>query len=173
MYLPKDGSHAFTSSRAAKPLPCQQHWLDPSPASVCSSIFGYVLLDVDNVAPASVTDFSPVSDPLGVGGFRGCSSYLSDHRNFQATMPATHPGYACPECGKSYKAKETLTRHRKNHDATAQYTCHLCSSSFRRRDLLSRHVATHESREDGQLRTRRANHSACERCLQRKLRCNG
>ncbi|KAL9087064.1 MAG: hypothetical protein Q9159_003828 [Coniocarpon cinnabarinum] len=88
-------------------------------------------------------------------------------------MPPAHSGHICPECGKSYKAKETLTRHRKNHDATPQYACHLCPSSFRRKDLLSRHIATHESKGDGQLRARRLNNTACERCCQRKLRCDG
>ena len=87
--------------------------------------------------------------------------------------PTSQPGHICPECGKTYKAKETLTRHRKNHDPTPQYNCHLCSSSFRRRDLLSRHLATHETKDNGNLRTRATNNSACERCFQHKLRCDG
>ena len=88
-------------------------------------------------------------------------------------MPPITTAYPCPECGKTYKAKETLTRHRKNHTTTSQYSCHLCDSSFKRKDLLTRHVATHESKEDGQLRTRRANNSSCDRCSTRKLRCDG
>lgn len=88
-------------------------------------------------------------------------------------MPPSISSYTCPECGKSYRAKETLTRHRKNHESFSPYYCHLCSNSFKRKDLLTRHIATHESKDDGQLRARRANNSACQRCSLRKLRCDG
>ena len=88
-------------------------------------------------------------------------------------MPPVTSNFTCPDCGKQYKAKETLTRHRKNHETSAQYTCSTCSNTFKRKDLLTRHIATHESKERGVLRARRANNSACERCSLRKLRCDG
>ncbi|RDW64796.1 hypothetical protein BP6252_10447 [Coleophoma cylindrospora] len=54
--------------------------------------------------------------------------------------------HRCPDCGRAYKAAETLKRHRKNHGAVPSHVCSVCSAGFRRNDLLQRHIKIHQTR---------------------------
>ena len=51
--------------------------------------------------------------------------------------------HVCSQCGKRFKAPESLTRHMGNHESQRPHGCTLCSASFTRKDLLSRHIKTH------------------------------
>jgi len=52
--------------------------------------------------------------------------------------------YKCVDCGRTYKAAETLNRHRKNHVGVPNHVCSVCSAGFRRNDLLQRHMRIHQ-----------------------------
>jgi hypothetical protein len=78
--------------------------------------------------------------------------------------------HICSDCGRSYKAAETLNRHRKNHLASSQYPCHICEATFKRKDLLDRHLQIHaNSSLNGR---RRRGQRACVRCSRLKTRCD-
>lgn len=78
--------------------------------------------------------------------------------------------HVCSDCGRSYKAAETLNRHRKNHSDTTRYNCDICDSSFKRKDLLDRHSNIHAS---GRLSfSRSRSQRACDRCSRLKTRCD-
>lgn len=84
-------------------------------------------------------------------------------------MSAKPSCHACPDCGRRYKAAETLNRHRKNHSAIA-HQCEVCDSAFKRKDLLDRHLKIHASGRKPSSRTR--SHRACDRCSRLKSRCD-
>jgi hypothetical protein len=78
--------------------------------------------------------------------------------------------HVCPDCGRSYKAAETLNRHRKNHIEGSEYSCTACDASFKRKDLLDRHSQIHTNghRATNKYRSPRA----CVRCSRLKTRCD-
>lgn len=99
----------------------------------------------------------------------------------QVSIEQTSPGetseskvqkYACPDCDKSYRAKETLNRHRKNHSRQVDHVCHVCHVGFRRKDLLLRHYKIH--RNDGSAsgipKDRQRSRQACDRCSKLKTK---
>lgn len=78
--------------------------------------------------------------------------------------------HVCTDCGRTYRAVETLNRHRKNHSDTVSYACSSCNSSFKRKDLLDRHLQVHLHAPRGKSRQR--NQRACLRCSRLKTRCD-
>lgn len=78
--------------------------------------------------------------------------------------------HICPDCGRAYKAAETLNRHRKNHSESTPYSCSICTASFKRKDLLDRHVQIHDLARQPISRNR--SHRACDRCSKLKTRCD-
>ncbi|EME81640.1 uncharacterized protein MYCFIDRAFT_211422 [Pseudocercospora fijiensis CIRAD86] len=85
--------------------------------------------------------------------------------------PSEKPSrHVCPDCGRSYKAAETLNRHRKNHSDTTAYTCDICHASFKRKDLLDRHSNIHSNGRQPTSRNR--SQRACDRCSRLKTRCD-
>ncbi|KAF1815376.1 hypothetical protein P152DRAFT_429286 [Eremomyces bilateralis CBS 781.70] len=76
--------------------------------------------------------------------------------------------FVCGTCGKKYKSRDSLTRHRHNHEGGPHHVCPICHLNFRRRDLLQRHSRIHDS-EDGRRRGQRA----CARCKKAKAKCSG
>jgi uncharacterized Zn-finger protein len=80
--------------------------------------------------------------------------------------------YQCPDCDKSYRAKETLNRHRKNHSRHVDHICHVCNVGFRRKDLLLRHYKIHRGDEStsGHLKDRQRSRQACDRCSKLKTK---
>ncbi|KAF2170755.1 hypothetical protein M409DRAFT_51017 [Zasmidium cellare ATCC 36951] len=87
--------------------------------------------------------------------------------NTTSIKPSKH---VCPDCGRPYKAAETLNRHRKNHSETSQYACSICDAAFKRKDLLDRHVQIHSGGKPAASRNR--SHRACDRCSRLKTRCD-
>ena len=81
--------------------------------------------------------------------------------------------FKCPDCDKSYRAKETLNRHRKNHSRQAEHVCSICHVGFRRKDLLLRHSKIHRS-DDSSIgpRERQRIRQACDRCSKLKTKCD-
>jgi uncharacterized Zn-finger protein len=47
--------------------------------------------------------------------------------------------YKCALCPKSFKLKNTLNRHMKNHTGQKPYMCKACNKSFVRKDILAGH----------------------------------
>jgi uncharacterized Zn-finger protein len=47
--------------------------------------------------------------------------------------------YKCNYCPKSFKLKNTLIRHMKNHTGQKPYKCKACNKSFVRKDILAGH----------------------------------
>lgn len=84
---------------------------------------------------------------------------------------ARNPRFVCVDCGRSYKAVETLNRHRKNHVAGIQYTCDTCNASFKRKDLLDRHSLIHDTGRPAANTSRSG--KACDRCSRLKTKCEG
>nr|POE87408.1 zinc finger protein 460 [Quercus suber] len=89
-------------------------------------------------------------------------SSSSDHRDEQR--------FVCDECGRAYKAVETLNRHRKNHSDAVSYACTSCTATFKRKDLLGRHSNIHLTSKSSTPRNR--GQRACERCSRLKTRCD-
>ena len=98
-----------------------------------------------------------------------------------ASVEHTSPGqqsdskaqrYQCPDCDKSYRAKETLNRHRKNHSRHVDHVCHVCHVGFRRKDLLLRHYKIHRGDENtsGHFKDRQRSRQACDRCSKLKTK---
>src|SRR5271168_1963325 len=73
--------------------------------------------------------------------------------------------FVCDDCGKIYRTKDSLTRHRHNHDQVSQHICPFCSLTFSRSDVLSRHVRIH-------YKGRRRSPRACLPCKLSKMKCN-
>ncbi|KAF2165352.1 hypothetical protein M409DRAFT_55765 [Zasmidium cellare ATCC 36951] len=84
-----------------------------------------------------------------------------------STKPSKH---ICLDCGRAYKAVETLNRHSKNHSETTPYVCSVCDASFKRKDLLDRHARIHLKARPGLTRNR--SRRACDRCFGMKTRCD-
>lgn len=83
-----------------------------------------------------------------------------------------HPKFVCLDCGRSYKAVETLNRHRKNHVAGILYTCSACNASFKRKDILDRHRLIHDDIRKSASNMSRSG-KACDRCSRLKTKCDG
>jgi uncharacterized Zn-finger protein len=47
--------------------------------------------------------------------------------------------YKCTYCPKSFKLKNTLIRHIRNHSGQKPYVCKTCNKSFVRKDILAGH----------------------------------
>jgi len=94
-------------------------------------------------------------------------------RNEDQTVDSALPksAHVCPDCYRSYKAAETLNRHRKNHGQRAQYACNSCDATFRRKDLLDRHGHIHQRSSTAGRRLKSLR--ACSRCKQMKVKCDG
>ena len=78
--------------------------------------------------------------------------------------------HVCSDCGRSYKAAETLNRHQKNHQEGTAYDCTICSASFKRKDLLDRHSQIHIGGKPVTAQNRSTR--ACDRCSRLKTRCD-
>ncbi|OWB58007.1 binding protein [[Candida] boidinii] len=61
----------------------------------------------------------------------------------------TDKTYICPfeKCGKKFKRKDHLTRHKRNH-TNMKLKCEICDAMFARSDLLRRHLNRHKEKED-------------------------
>ena len=88
----------------------------------------------------------------------------------EPAMASAPPRHVCPDCNRSYKAAETLTRHRQNHSEGIQHVCEICEAGFRRKDLLDRHLHIHQQGGSGGSRWRSPR--ACTRCSRLKIRCD-
>jgi hypothetical protein len=98
----------------------------------------------------------------------------------EATTVTRHQ---CHECDRSYKAYESLCRHRRVHrKGGTHHTCQVCKTQFLRKDILHRHEKIHQREhhtDNGQhigrhhagpsqrLRASRC----CDQCSRRKIRC--
>lgn len=82
--------------------------------------------------------------------------------------------FACSICGRTYKAKETLTRHENNHAGRVKHVCHDCGIGFHRKDLLARHRRLHQANEPDRepLKGRQRLHRACDHCRAVKIKCD-
>ncbi|PMD28921.1 hypothetical protein L207DRAFT_559721 [Hyaloscypha variabilis F] len=88
-----------------------------------------------------------------------------DVRNF-AHMPSENLSkFQCEICCKSYKKKDSLTRHSHNHQNSQRHICLQCGHISGRRDTLQKHLDLHHK---GRTRAVRA----CERCKVAKVRCD-
>jgi uncharacterized Zn-finger protein len=55
------------------------------------------------------------------------------------------PGYTCDICGKVFKHKQHLYRHKKTAHSTERFDCHTCYTQFNRKDNYQRHMKKHEN----------------------------
>ncbi|XP_069460838.1 zinc finger protein 398-like [Ambystoma mexicanum] len=51
--------------------------------------------------------------------------------------------FSCPDCGKSFKMKQHLTRHQRTHSGERPYHCTACQRRFSMKHHLTRHQRTH------------------------------
>ena len=75
------------------------------------------------------------------------------------------PKFQCEICCKSYKKKDSLTRHSHNHHVSQRHVCLQCGHISGRRDTLQKHLDLHHK---GRTRAVRA----CERCKAAKVKCD-
>ena len=64
--------------------------------------------------------------------------------------------YSCKKCPASFKHKNSLIRHEKNHSDKKHFTCTVCNISFQRADDLKRHTANRHKTEK--------HHFKCTKC---------
>lgn len=84
--------------------------------------------------------------------------------------------FGCSTCGRTYKAKESLTRHEENHTGATRHICNRCGIGFHRKDLLARHARIHATAKGNAKigRTgRQRSHRACDGCRAMKTKCDG
>lgn len=98
---------------------------------------------------------------------------------------SSNPVYAgkhhrCQDCGKTYKAYESLCRHRKVHRKGAVFSCKTCNAHFLRKDILHRHEKIHQRSATNGLEQDRGGRGdrlraskSCDHCSKRKVRCTG
>jgi hypothetical protein len=83
----------------------------------------------------------------------------------------------CAECGKRYRCKEALNRHRNNHTGVKRYICESCQVSFSRHDVLSIHLTRVHgktfNRETATESHRQRCFKACNNCRKSKSKCDG
>ncbi|KAF3802257.1 hypothetical protein GCG54_00012505 [Colletotrichum gloeosporioides] len=114
----------------------------------------------------------------------GAADGISDD-NGPPSFPSSSTASAslpCPECGKTFRRREHLSRHLDRHSGRRSHTCSICKRAFSRsgkRDTLKRHVRTHgtavlaewtQNNDDNSSRDQRR---ACEACAKAKQRCDG
>lgn len=73
--------------------------------------------------------------------------------------------FVCDDCSRVYRTRDSLTRHRHNHDHVSQHVCLVCSLAFSRSDVLARHARIHS-------KGRRRSPRACLPCKLAKMKCN-
>ena len=114
--------------------------------------------------PASASSFQIHSPSTST-----CSLFNHDVRLFTCT-PATYVQGV-------YSSKNTLARHRRNHDTSKNHVCDTCNRVFRRADILPRHKLIHRTEATSPERvykSRRAQAAfACEPCRHSKTKCDG
>ncbi|KAJ5705666.1 hypothetical protein N7536_001355 [Penicillium majusculum] len=92
--------------------------------------------------------------------------------------------YTCRVCDRTYQSRGSLTRHLRNHSVdSSHHVCPICDVAFSRRDLLRRHYQIHQSEnlpvspspgsEITKSAPRRRCHTACQRCREARIKCNG
>ncbi|RGP78351.1 hypothetical protein FLONG3_3487 [Fusarium longipes] len=86
-------------------------------------------------------------------------------------MSASLAAYACPQCPRTYKRREHLSRHAASHSAIRPYRCGFCNQSYQRADVLRRHSLTCQAkmRTGGHIAT---NRRACDFCVRQKKACS-
>nr|XP_046265306.1 zinc finger protein Gfi-1b isoform X2 [Scatophagus argus] len=61
----------------------------------------------------------------------------------QKVVTHTREGYVCNTCGKTFKRRKILRRHKRFHTGEKPYTCSMCSKTFALRKSLRRHMRFH------------------------------
>jgi hypothetical protein len=105
------------------------------------------------------------------------SSLQNDHSSAShqsSSSPQSPANFSCSICGRTYKARETLNRHKNIHTAHFKHRCSECGIGFYRKDLLDRHCKLHEPHDAtrGQTQGRQRSQRACDRCRTRKMKCS-
>ncbi|XP_053671640.1 zinc finger protein 674-like [Anopheles nili] len=67
---------------------------------------------------------------------------LEQHLQRNREKERTHK-YPCEVCGRKFKQKIVLTRHRQRHDGVRPYRCEICGRTFVQKGTLKTHMRTH------------------------------
>lgn len=93
-----------------------------------------------------------------------CSNSASMSRHFKLHYSDENKSHVCSICGKSFKVRQYLLRHRrKDHQVWAdnQYpTCRVCGTSFDKKSLLHEHMKIHPFEETRNFMCTICNHAA-------------